>query len=1204
MGAIATKYHVLLASYFQNKSLYIDEWVKEKPNIRKLIEQPWQWTWAAIQDTETDMWDNIIETLCDLYFIEAKCIAGMYYMLIDDYCNVLNTIPERQFEVSEKLLNKERNIRWIQEIVEYSKKCSLLQNQFTQGKIAKEINLTLPTPPKSYHFSNLNETNRKNKQSKENSFRFNKLINFEQFIKKQSIGLLNYAQHRGFIVQCAINNLEVDEIHKELLKTVSDFKIPYLQHHKSGPIRSIRKYFYKCSFIIPVNDPSIFRVTSGGHQIVTLDNHSICIRDLESGSVVKTLLELGDEEYLKDITPDLQTAITAKDNSLFVWNLNDGVCIHELTGHIDAITIAKITPDGRKAISAGDWYDKTIRVWDIESGQCNHVLRDHTQSIGSICISLDGKYAVVGSWQEIRMYNLDSGWCIHELKALPGFITILYLSSDGKRVLIGCNKVFQLWDLENEQCIRAFTGHNEKISSIDITPDERLAVSTTFRPPTIPVVGPVIDHSNFTTNISEIWLWNLNNGECITKLEGHQNEVLNVRIVPDGRRIITSHIENTIRVWDLEIGEIENRKNETIDSILNISIIKERDLIISCGHDKNIRFWDLNSGQNIGIIEGHTKPVNSLCITPERKRIVSASDDNTIRIWDINSTQCLQIFAVIWNTIIRSICITPDGRRIIAGCEMELIIFDFDNGEYIFNLYGHKGYINSVCVTFDGLFVISASNDNSIRVWNLINGNCDKILEGHSEAVNSICLVPYGNLLVSSSEDQTIRLWDLDSGQCLKIFKGHTSSVRSICTSPNGLYLISVSYDMTLRVWNIMNGTCIGLFLASAPIESVTVCLETNMIICGTITGEIIKLTPQYLDSGPKIQIYKSITFNYEDYLLSVIKDTTKDINTMDFAKTIGHMNALILLLRQNGRKKEALQINCKLNTLLEEKFAAQDTQFALNEFYKDLAVIEKCVLNDSDGLYLNDLADSYENFGNSMLNHNEHNAALLAYKKSLEIIIKALPNDHNTYDEERLCSIYTGIGKAYNMLGEKENALNAYNKSLEILIAYDKHKPGNFFIENDAAINYLNIGDIYMLDKNSICALLAYDNCLRIYEHIIIRKNFRKEWQGFLIQCHINIGKAYLNINNIEKAIEAHMKSLALADDFYNKDPFDEANKRALWIANLTVANTLELANSEKSFQFYEKAGNILIDIKNAGSILSSNDEVLLQKIKARIKE
>lgn len=77
-------------------------------------------------------------------------------------------------------------------------------------------------------------------------------------------------------------------------------------------------------------------------------------------------------------------------------------------------------------------------------------------------------------------------------------------------------------------------------------------------------------------------------------------------------------------------------------------------------------------------------------------------------------------------------------------------------------------------------------------------------LSGHTRPVTNMVFSPDGNLLASASEDRSIRVWDLRDGRCIMIFVGHTDAIRSINFNSSNKLLVSTSYDNTIRIWNLM----------------------------------------------------------------------------------------------------------------------------------------------------------------------------------------------------------------------------------------------------------------------------------------------------------------------------------------------------------------------------------------------------------------
>ena len=80
------------------------------------------------------------------------------------------------------------------------------------------------------------------------------------------------------------------------------------------------------------------------------------------------------------------------------------------------------------------------------------------------------------------------------------------------------------------------------------------------------------------------------------------------------------------------------------------------------------------------------------------------------------------------------------------------------------------------------------------------------IFEGHTDVVHSVAFSPNSQMLASASEDNTIRLWDTHTGELITLLIGHTQPINGIAFSPDGQILASVSRDTTIRLWDPHNG--------------------------------------------------------------------------------------------------------------------------------------------------------------------------------------------------------------------------------------------------------------------------------------------------------------------------------------------------------------------------------------------------------------
>lgn len=156
---------------------------------------------------------------------------------------------------------------------------------------------------------------------------------------------------------------------------------------------------------------------------------------------------------------------------------------------------------------------------------------------------------------------------------------------------------------------------------------------------------------------------------------------------------------------------------------------------------------------------------------------------------------------------------SPDGKYIVSASNDSTIrIWDTTNGNQVNKpLRVPDGFIQTVSFSPDGKRIVSASWDNTIRIWNAETGEQIHLLDGHTDNVNSAFFSRDGKRIVSASSDNTIRIWDAETGRQIgKPLLGHTRSVDFATFSPGGKRVVSASADSTVRIWDTESGKQIG----------------------------------------------------------------------------------------------------------------------------------------------------------------------------------------------------------------------------------------------------------------------------------------------------------------------------------------------------------------------------------------------------------
>ena len=178
-----------------------------------------------------------------------------------------------------------------------------------------------------------------------------------------------------------------------------------------------------------------------------------------------------------------------------------------------------------------------------------------------------------------------------------------------------------------------------------------------------------------------------------------------------------------------------------------------------------------------------------------------------------------------------SVAISADGKYIVSGSEDSTVRLWSMDGTLLKTFNGHQGWVLSVAISADGQYIASGGKDKKVRLWSL-DGTLLKTLNGHQGTVQSVGFSPDSKYIVSSGLDSTTRLWSIQ-GKLLHTFKGHKERVRSVAISPNGKYIVSSSADSTMRLWSI-DGRLLRTFSGhQGPVQSAAFSPDGNYIVSG-----------------------------------------------------------------------------------------------------------------------------------------------------------------------------------------------------------------------------------------------------------------------------------------------------------------------------------------------------------------------------------
>jgi WD40 repeat protein len=294
-------------------------------------------------------------------------------------------------------------------------------------------------------------------------------------------------------------------------------------------------------------------------------------------------------------------------------------------------------------------------------------------------------------------------------------------------------------------------------------------------------------------------VWDTGTGKEIALLKVDKERFRSSLLSPDGRRVVTLSNDNAACMWDAENGKeiayLKHRKHKSDHFLLkSASFSPDGRRIVTASEDATARVWDAENGKALLLFEAHSNGVKSAVFSPNGQQIVTTSLDST-RVWDAKTAK----------EIIRleggdHAAFSSDGRRLLAIHSDEAWVYDVESRTKIAVLSGHSLQVLSAVFSPDGRQILTASADNTARVWNAVSGNQISVLT-HTGYVNRACFSPDGHKIVTASNDRTARVWDAQTGAGIFVLKGHELAVWDATFTPDSRRVLTTSGDHTTRIW-------------------------------------------------------------------------------------------------------------------------------------------------------------------------------------------------------------------------------------------------------------------------------------------------------------------------------------------------------------------------------------------------------------------
>lgn len=180
-------------------------------------------------------------------------------------------------------------------------------------------------------------------------------------------------------------------------------------------------------------------------------------------------------------------------------------------------------------------------------------------------------------------------------------------------------------------------------------------------------------------------------------------------------------------------------------------------VLITGSYDRTVRVWNVDTGDEVRCLRGHTRAVRALQF--DEAKLITGSMDCTLRVWDWRTGRCIRTLQGHSEGVV---CLKFDSNVLASGSvDTTVKVWNFRTGE-CFTLRGHKDWVNAV------------------ELWQLPGTEtCGSAPVPTADGGGALDIDP-GKMLFSASDDCTIRLWDLSRKTCVRQFVGHVGQVQSL----------------------------------------------------------------------------------------------------------------------------------------------------------------------------------------------------------------------------------------------------------------------------------------------------------------------------------------------------------------------------------------------------------------------------------------
>ncbi len=475
---------------------------------------------------------------------------------------------------------------------------------------------------------------------------------------------------------------------------------------------------------------------------------------------------------------DTATVLSAgSDKQIHQWNMADGKIVRSMEGHAGDITALMVSA----TVVASASLDGTIRLWNKSNGELIRTI-EHSSPVKHIALSVDNtKIASWGDDKQLKLWQQADGMLLKTV-AEASDLTSLAFSPNSQQLAATDGNNVHAWQVNNGGELQFFPDHAKPTRAVSYLPDSKTLIS--------------IDASNGLRRSTV---------SALRSIVAHENSIVDAAVYQGGNALATVAGDGIVKLWTTANGLLAREISTEEVKLHSIATSVNNQFVAAGAEDGRVFVW--NSGNGTVTAEFKTPaPAVSLSLSNETvMKLAVAGADQKLRFYATNDQTLLQECAV--DSPMARIAFLPDNQRVAVAHESGVLAeWAYASPVLTRNMTGHAGGIFNLVFSNDGTTLVSASADNTVRLWDPVAGRQIRALSGHSGTVFGLSVSADSSWIVSAGGDSTIRLWDRLGGRQLKQINA-PSSLYTVAIHLDGRTVAAGGIDRKVFVYDVFGGT-------------------------------------------------------------------------------------------------------------------------------------------------------------------------------------------------------------------------------------------------------------------------------------------------------------------------------------------------------------------------------------------------------------